>query len=57
MLTTPLMVVSMGLMALKVGQLALGSSAGRLFGPVVMILQQRLALGALGIDVGEFYSC
>lgn len=45
----------MGLMALKVGQLALGSSAGRLFGPVVIILQQRLALGALGVDIGEFY--
>ena len=49
------MVVSMGIMALKVGQLALGSSAARLFGPVVMLLQQRLALGAMGIDLGEFY--
>jgi hypothetical protein len=45
----------MGIMAMKIGQLALSPSAGRLFGPVVIILQQRLRLGAFSIDITEYY--
>jgi hypothetical protein len=54
-LAAPIMVLSMGIMAMKIGQLALSPSAGRLFGPVVIILQQRLRLGAFSIDITEYY--
>lgn len=54
-LAAPIMVLSVGLMAMKIGQVALSASSGRLFGPVIMILQQRLRLGAYGIDINEYY--
>ena len=52
---TPLTIISSALMVAKIGEIALTADSGRLFGPVVMLLQQRLSLGAQGIDIAEFY--